>query len=408
MTAAMIWALAAAAGSALLLPGRSAGAEEPPAGPADLDSDERNTAMTSSTPEHPYAAADALFRSDPRWRGSDAVLSIPLSADRTLWLYGDTFILPPDVPGRSLDSMVRNTVSLQTGMDPRTAEMTFHWRTDPNGKPASFFPEQGERWFWPGHGIRLEEGPLVIFLYGFLPDPDALLHFKFDGWGVAVIDNPDDSPEHWRPRFHEAAAEPGGVAPATAVVRDGDHVVCLAIEREKHAGALVRYPAAALARGDTSGAEWWMGEDRGWVPEAEIGPDGPVFIMDDAGAEASLHWDPRANAFLHVASYGFGASTIGIRRAPALTGPWSAPEMVYRPPESDGPEPFVYAAKAHPEIMGPEESDLVITYATNHFDFNKVVTPEGCAGLYWPRAVCVRIGPAGLNSSIPNQQEKTL
>jgi len=399
---------AAAVVAAFLLLGRTAGAHEPRSGCALLNPEERKTAMIPFEPGRLCKEADALFHADPRWRGSDAALSIPLSPDRTFWLYGDTFIQPPDVPGRSLDSMVRSTVSIQTGMDPRTATMAFHWRTDAAGKPASFFPEQGERWFWPGHGIRLDEGPLVIFLYGFLPDPDALLHFKFDGWAVAVINNPDASPEDWRIDLHEGASEPGGVAPATALLRVGDHVVGLAIEREKHAGALVRYEAVALARGDTSGAEWWMGDKCGWVPEPEIGPDGPVFVMDNAGAEASLHWDSRAGAFLHVASYGFGASIIGIRRAPALTGPWSEPDMVYRPPESDGPDPFVYAAKAHREITGPEKSDLVITYATNHLDFNQVVTPEGCAGLYWPRAVCVRIGRAESSSQHLNQQEKTL
>jgi len=120
-----------------------------------------------------------------------------------------------------------------------------------------------------------------------------------------------------------------------------------------HAGALVRYPAISLARGDASQAEWWTDGGRGWVAEAGLGSGAPTFVMDDAGAECSIHWDPRAKSFIHVASYGFGASTIGLRTARALTGPWSSPVIVYRPPESDGLQPFVYAAKAHPELAGP-------------------------------------------------------
>jgi len=112
--------------------------------------------------------------------------------------------------------------------------------------------------------------------------------------------------------------------------------------------------------------------------------------MDDAGAECSLHWDPRSKSFIHIASYGFGASTIGLRRAKTLTGPWSSPDIVYRPPESDGPRPFVYAAKAHPELVGPDAKDLVVTYATNSFEFADLFTTHGERSLYWPRFVLVR------------------
>ena len=76
-----------------------------------------------------------------------------------------------------------------------------------------------------------------------------------------------------------------------------------------HAGALVRYDAARLARGDVSGGEWWSGS--AWVPESALGPVGPAFVLDDAGAECSIHFDARTRSWVHVASYGFGASTMG-------------------------------------------------------------------------------------------------
>ena len=66
--------------------------------------------------------------------------------------------------------------------------------------------------------------------------------------------------------------------------------------------------------------------------------------------------------------------------------------MVYRPPESDGPRPMVYAAKAHPELVGPDATELVVTYATNSFEFGDLFTPQGAHSLYWPRFVVVQIG----------------
>lgn len=340
-----------------------------------------------------FSEAEVLFHRDPRWLGADAALSVPLSKGRILWLFGDTFIATSNAHFRSDSEMVRNTVAIQTGEDPRTASITFHWRQDNDGSPASFFPEHSQSWYWPGHGIRLDEGVLVIFLYTMVATPGRGLGFATTGYAVAVIGDPDASPETWNPRIVDATPIPFDALPATAVVREGAYIVAVAIRQEgAHAGALVRYPAASLARGDVTTAEWYAGDAVGWVPASAIGEHGPAFVLDDAGSECSLHWDGRTRTFVHVASYGFGASTIGLRTAPALTGPWSAPLTVYRPPESDGPRPFVYAAKAHPELLGPDARDLVVTYATNSFEFGDLFTQQGSSSLYWPRFVAVRMG----------------
>lgn len=335
--------------------------------------------------------ADQAFRRDTQWLGGDAALSVPLGGDRTLWLFGDSFVATSDRGRRSESRMIRNSIAIQQGRDPRTAPVRFHWRGD-QASPASFFPEEGDHWYWPGHGIRLQEGPLVIFLYAVIATPGQDLGFATVGHAIAVIDEPDAAADTWRPRVHDIPAPGFDALPATALVRDGEHVVALAIRQQgMHAGALVRYPAAQLAAGHVAGAEWWAGAEVGWVPEAALGPQGPAFVLDDAGAECSLHRDERSGWLVHVASYGFGATTIGVRTAPALTGPWSAPRTIYRPPESDGPRLAVYAAKAHPQLAGPEPADLVVTYATNSFDFADLFTPHGERELYWPRFVAWRL-----------------
>jgi hypothetical protein len=70
-----------------------------------------------------------------------------------------------------------------------------------------------------------------------------------------------------------------------------------------------------------------------------------------------------------------------MRAAPALTGPWSAPRMIYRPPEYYRPNVMIYAGKAHPELSG---ADLVLTYATNSFEFGEVLTDSLS---YYPRFI---------------------
>ncbi len=337
--------------------------------------------------------AERLFHQDPRWLGGDGALSIRLSNDRILWLFGDTFVATSNAHVRTESKLVRNTIAIQTGKDPRFASISFRWGQEKDGSPAAFFPERGEHFYWPGHGIRLDKGPLVIFLYTIVATPGKGLGFEPVGYALAVIANPDQPMQVWKPRIRDVKADTFDAVPATAVLQANGYVVALAIRQQgTHAGFLVRYPVAALARGDTTKAEWWAGAAQGWVPASLLGKDGPAMVLDDAGSECSVHWDMRTGSFIHVASYGFGATTIGLRTAPALTGPWSSPVIVYRPPESDGPRPFVYAAKAHPELVGPGPADLVVTYATNSFEFADLLTKQGEQSLYWPRFVAMRIG----------------
>lgn len=119
------------------------------------------------------------------------------------------------------------------GDDPRNASITFHSRQDSDGSPASFFPEHGERWYWPGHGIRLDNGPLIIFLYAMVATPGQGLGFATAGYAVAVIENPDASVESWNPRVVNAALSTFDAVPATALVQDGAYIVVLSPSANK-------------------------------------------------------------------------------------------------------------------------------------------------------------------------------
>ncbi len=326
------------------------------------------------------------MRADPRWLGADGVLSVPLSADRTLWLFGDTFVAKTSRNVRTESEMVRNTVAVQTGLDVARAALTFYWRTDAEPSPASFFAERGDRWHWPGHGVRLPNGPLLVWLFVLKAAPGEGLGFAEDGWRLVSIENPDDDAAAWRLTWFDGPRAPFDAVPATSVVLDGDYAVALAIaQKGTHAGFLVRWRTADLAAGRLDAWEWW---DGAWRTLAELAGRAPTAVIDDAGAESSVHFDAAKRRWVHVATYGFGATTIGVRYAPALTGPWSAATVVYEPEESRAAKPFVYAAKAHPELTS---DGLVVTYATNSFEFGDLFTSEGAKKLYWPRFVVVQL-----------------
>jgi hypothetical protein len=342
---------------------------------------------------HAFEGAEVLFRQNPEWLGTDGANSTPLGNGRIFWSFEDTFIATSETHSREHSTMVRNSVAIQVGNDPLTAKISFHWGQDADGSPASFFPEDGEVWYWTGGAIRLDEGPLITFLYRIKSTPGVGLGFANSGYALAIIKNPDQPPSAWEPEIINARQSAFDAVPATAVIRDGNHVVGLALKQEgTHAGALVRYLASSLAVGNIDNPQWWAGPNFGWVEEQDLGPAGPTFVIDDAGTESSLHWDQRIQSFIHIATYGFGAATIGMRTAAALIGPWSDPVEIYRPPESDGPHPFVYGAIAHPELEGPDSGDLIVTYATNSFEVEDMFTEYGSKHLYWPRVITVGIG----------------
>jgi hypothetical protein len=93
--------------------------------------------------------------------------------------------------------------------------------------------------------------------------------------------------------------------------------------------------------------------------------------------------DPDGTGFIEVTTVGFGAADLVMRRAQKLTGPWSPSQIVYRPPESDAPDAFVYAGKSHAELTG---ADLILTYAANGFDEDHIAQDMT---RYFPRFVRV-------------------
>jgi hypothetical protein len=141
-----------------------------------------------------YEAAEALFRQDPRWLGSDGANSTPLGNDRIFWSFEDTLIATSAAHTRLESTMIRNSVAIQTGHDPLTAKMHFYWGRDADGAPASFFPEDGDIWYWTGGAIRLVEGPLITFLHRIKSTPGEGLGFANAGHALAVIMNPDQPP----------------------------------------------------------------------------------------------------------------------------------------------------------------------------------------------------------------------
>jgi hypothetical protein len=328
-----------------------------------------------------WPAADALFHQDPHWLGADSAWSIDLGAGRVLWLFGDTFVDPSDAPSRTSDSvsMISNTVAIQQGYNPTRAAITFFWRTGDDGAPAPFFPDEGEERIWPGHGARIGD-TLVLFLMH-VRSTDVGIGFEVFDWSAVAVSNPDESPDAWN--ITPLVAPDNDlqvIVGSSGMLVDNDFLYALgSLEPGRGQIYLTRWPAASVADGDMSAMQWW-GRAGEWICNDEAYTDAaPVFTH--FGTECTVHYDAPAKRYLNIRTLGFGDADIMFRTAPALTGPWTADGLLYRPPEFGAPGVMIYSGKAHPSLTG---ADLVVTYCTNAFEFGDLVQRNE---LYYPRFV---------------------
>lgn len=327
----------------------------------------------------PWPEADKLFHSDPRWLGADGAYSIDLGNGRVLWTFNDSFVAQKPGYDRRSASFLRNSVAIQTGYDPSRATLKFYWRTR-QGSPSEIFPSHNHIWMWPGSGILIGS-KLILFCARVASDNSKdSLGFKLIGWNAYWVSNPNEEPTVWK--LEEAAEVSDTVIMASAAIRDESFVYLFGESEPEHDLYLARLRVETVANGKLGPLQWWSGKS--W--QFSAANRRPIQLA--AGTETSVQRDPVGAGFIEINSRGFGATDIVMRRAQSLEGPWSPPRVIYRPPESDAPDAFVYAGKSHAELKG---ADLILTYAANGPD-EKVAKDMS---LYFPRFVKVELESRG-------------
>jgi len=334
-------------------------------------------------------AWDALFRRESGWTGADVASTVALSADKTLWLFGDTWV-GEIRNGKHADSkLVNNSVALQSGKDPAKAKVEFFYGKDKDGKPAALvIPADGRGWFWLFSGVRTPQG---LFLFAAQAEKagrgDDAFGFRHVGMWLLSVANPEDRPTEWR--VTQARIPLGAkdtVFGSALLARDGFVYIYGSADEVvgrfhlKHA-LVARVPEADLGRFD----QWHFFADGQWQADGSKASR----LFDHAASEYSVSFQPALGKFVAVCTRDGMFGQIQVRLAAAPEGPWGEPVTVYNCPEMKWDKRvFCYAAKGHPELSAAPD-ELILTYVANSTDFWHMA---GDARLYWPRFLRLKFG----------------
>lgn len=333
-----------------------------------------------------WPEADKLFHRDPAWLGGDDAYSLDLGNGRIAWFFGDSFVAPIAPGERRGTTMVHNSVGIQTGYDPTTAGFKAFWRSV-DGKPTSFFPDDGIHYFWPGGSLLVDGKLLVFFMRSWTKDSSHAMGFETDGWAATLVENVSRPPRQWRLRRLDVPQNQLGVLVGSAsIIRDGDHLVAFSVGGKEHRVYLVRWRWEAAAAGDLSQPEWWAGAERGWVAQSKL-TEPPVPVIENGQTEFSVFYSRELGRYLQFQFSSYPVSPICLRTAERLIGPWSEPRVCIRETElmRAVPNLMLYAAKAHPELKC---EGLALTYASNTTRLEQLFDSST---IYYPRFVRVML-----------------
>jgi hypothetical protein len=322
-----------------------------------------------------------MFQRTNGWLGADVAYSVPLGSDKTLWIFGDTFVGRVLDGKRTLAKMIHSSIAIQRfGEEPQ-----FYYPVDKKREPQSFIKSLGPKnYFWLSDGVRTERG-LYLFMQQVQWLNDSTWGFKCVGSWLVSVKNPDASPDLWKissrklPFIHLTDGQDAVLG--CEMLKSANYIYIYGYSNHTNSAAAKNLTLARAPENGLGNPDLWAFYSNGtWTKDFEK----TTSIFSGVGAEGSVSWQPFLKKFVFVYSDGIWG-TILMRTAEAPEGPWSAPEKLYQCPDMKfSPQVFCYAAKGHPELSATDE--LLISYAANSESFSEVMNDTR---LYWPRFIRV-------------------
>jgi hypothetical protein len=327
-----------------------------------------------------------LFPYENGWLGADAAYSIPLRSGESLWLFGDTFVGSRNARTRAQRTgMPRNSIGISQ-CDNQHCTIRYYWNQMYHPDPRAFFDLAGADWFWPLDGF-IADGALHVVLEEMHAVGTGAFGFGNSAVILATIPNFHEPPTRWKIHYQKILSGDSAVPGVSVVAGQANfnpypkdpngaawvYFFTLRKQASRSVIALTRLPIASLSRAAQADGMWqyFSASDR-WLPWTSPGtlPADAKTMLSDGYTEFTVRYHPEHARWVAVGpSTKLTEARAVYSLAPAIDGPWSAPQTLLQYPEmkkgnSDNtPNVFCYAAKEHPEF-GTAES-LLVTYACN-------------------------------------------
>ena len=302
------------------------------------------------------ALPDSVFNSNIRkfnggWIAGDATFSIALPEQKTLWLFGDSFIgaVKPDNSIASGAKMIRNCAVLQDG-DSMTA---FFGGTFQN--PTSFVSSSDDNsdWYWPEHGL-IENDTLKIFFSEFvLASGPAGFNFKYKAVNLARFSFPDITLVDFKKLPYY---DINGVCYGNSVLVENGYTYIYG-RKENDTVYHISYPHIARVPEGNIMAPWEFYNGSSWSTDPnETQKISPVAVSQEYGV-FKLN-----NKYIVINQEIWFSTKIYSYTSTLPQGPWNTKNLLYETPILFN-NAFTYNAFPHPQFN--EDAKLLISYNSN-------------------------------------------
>ncbi|AQP45587.1 DUF4185 domain-containing protein [Tessaracoccus flavus] len=303
-----------------------------------------------------------FLNNDVNISGQDAVTSVELPGDETFWIFGDTLEGPFEtVRYLQLTEVLSNTGAIVPKQDISDGIKEFAYLTEPDGSRARqlirFEPPEHKstQRLWAIHGTY-QGGHLYLYYHRITMDQklDVFETFQLDGMGIAKADDdfyferlvaPDGTHEFWKgnePGFGVFIQEVDGWLYLWGSVQpeeksSGEMYLARVRPGELENLDAYEYLVAAPTHEQPDVAPEWSST---WQPTASL--------FDNVPNEMSAAWNDYLGCYVSLTTYR-RENILVMRTTPEMWGPWSEPQVVYRPEKTNSKSLF-NAGKEHPEF----------------------------------------------------------
>jgi hypothetical protein len=335
------------------------------------------------TAEVPKGQCLPIFPDKDGWYGGDGAYSIKLDGDRTLWLFGDTFVAHEE--GRKdridMDAVLGTTLAISTCSVNNEFKIKYYLKKK-NEKFMSSFGEN--EWLWPQDPFMVNDVLYIPLIAVTATDKKGeLFNFKITGHKLARIkDFTAADPNKWSLDYIDLTpAIPREISAfaTTSVVHDNYVYFYPFCAYSKDAvnvlgNILARIPVSKLD--NPTGAIEYFTKEGTW--QNNLNPARVKVVLDAGVSELSVRYHAADKKWIavYLTTQNKGNQFL-YQIADELEGPWTEPRALsVTIPEVDSQSPqydknnFCYAGKEHIEFA--RKKNLVVTYVCNSVeDFEK-------------------------------------